>query len=45
MIQTEQCLTNKSRLNAGGFGKKGVVGVTTHIQLLVEVQPLELALN
>lgn len=40
----EQGLTNKAGLDAGGFGKDCVVGVTTHMQLLIQIQPLELAL-
>lgn len=43
-MEAEQGLTNKPGLNASSFGEESVVGVTTHVQLLIEVQPLELAL-
>lgn len=37
-------LTHKTGLNASSFGKDSVVGVTTHMQLLIQIKALELAL-
>lgn len=39
-----QQLTHKTGLNASSFGKDSVVGVTTHMQLLIQIKALELAL-
>lgn len=41
----EGCLTNKPGLNASSFGEDRVVRVTTHVQILIQIQPLELALR
>ena len=42
---TERCLTHEAGLDAGGLGDEGVVGVAPHVELLVQVQPLELTLQ
>lgn len=44
MTLERRCLTNKPRLYPCSFSKQSVVGVTTHVQLLVQIQALELAL-
>lgn len=37
-------LTHKTSLNSSSFGEECVVGITTHIKLLIDIQTLELAL-
>ena len=42
---TNRCLTHKAGLDARRLGDEGVVGVAPYVELLVQVQPLELALR
>lgn len=45
MTLERRCLTNKPSLYPCSLSKQRVVGVTTHVQFLVQIQALELALG